>query len=250
MHGLLIRRSLSGLVPQRLVPPKIATPKLVSGSPTGPAPTPAIHGLKAPCFRGKNASAGPVLGLTGGLFLIRYTLDYQLHLTPQKQRALEPGGDRDEAEEGVVIPNECPRVYIQMHTIFLITRRRDAAPHRLPPALRAHPAAPSRAWTARSVGVSLAPPAFRHCAPCTRPQVAPASACSPPFARLSDIDRRPSASHRRAGERLCIHIRTCRRGCSATSCACACTPSPPPPFIAAPLIARAINPEDLSFTRI
>ncbi|KAJ6567925.1 mitochondrial F1-F0 ATP synthase subunit F of fungi-domain-containing protein [Mycena vulgaris] len=93
MYGTLIRRSLGGLVS-----PKIASR---SGSPTGsgpltllvsfysalpksPASTPAIRGLKARFFSGKNASAGPVLGLIGGLFLIGYTLDYQLHLKNHK----------------------------------------------------------------------------------------------------------------------------------------------------------------------
>ncbi|KAJ6538197.1 mitochondrial F1-F0 ATP synthase subunit F of fungi-domain-containing protein, partial [Mycena vulgaris] len=47
--------------------------------PKGPAPTPAIRGLKARFFSGKNASAGPVLVLIGGLFLIGYTWDYQQH---------------------------------------------------------------------------------------------------------------------------------------------------------------------------
>ncbi|KAJ7495325.1 mitochondrial F1-F0 ATP synthase subunit F of fungi-domain-containing protein [Mycena latifolia] len=99
MHGSLVRRSLHGLVP-----PKIATPKLVSGGPDargplaplvsfysalpkGPAPAPAIRGLKARFFSGKNASAAPVLGLIGGLFLIGYTIDYQLHLKHHKNHA-------------------------------------------------------------------------------------------------------------------------------------------------------------------
>ncbi|KAJ6538170.1 hypothetical protein DFH09DRAFT_1324038 [Mycena vulgaris] len=210
----------------------------------GPAPTPAIHGLKAPCFRGKNASAGPVLGLTGGLFLIRYTLDYQLHLTPQKQRALEPGGDRDEAEEGVVIPNECPRVYIQMHTVFLITRRRDAAPHRLPPALRAHPAAPSppsaHAFFARTLLSYYSPP-HRGCT-CTRMQSPlrapvrhrPPPVSFPPPRRGALVHPHPDLPPRLLRYVVCMRMH----------------PVAPPPFIAAPLIARAINPEDLSFTRI
>ncbi|KAJ6502764.1 mitochondrial F1-F0 ATP synthase subunit F of fungi-domain-containing protein [Mycena vitilis] len=97
MHASLIRRSLGGLVP-----PKIATPKLVSGDssgplgplvsfysklPKGPAPVPAMRGIKARWFSGKNASAAPVLGLIGGLFLIGYTLDYQLHLKHHKNHA-------------------------------------------------------------------------------------------------------------------------------------------------------------------
>ncbi|KAJ7910416.1 mitochondrial F1-F0 ATP synthase subunit F of fungi-domain-containing protein [Mycena leptocephala] len=89
MHASLVRRSLSGLVP-----PKIATPKLVAGDsagplgplvafysklPKGPAPVPAIRGLKSRFFTGKNASAGPALALIGGLFLVGYTMDYQQH---------------------------------------------------------------------------------------------------------------------------------------------------------------------------
>ncbi|KAF7292220.1 ATP synthase subunit f, mitochondrial [Mycena indigotica] len=88
MHASLIRRSLGGLVP-----PKIATPKLVSGDSAGPlgplvsfysklpkgrAPAPAVAGVKGRLFSGKNASAKPVLALIGGLWLVGYTLDYQL----------------------------------------------------------------------------------------------------------------------------------------------------------------------------
>ncbi|KAJ6612402.1 mitochondrial F1-F0 ATP synthase subunit F of fungi-domain-containing protein [Mycena sp. CBHHK59/15] len=97
MHASLARRTLQGLVP-----PKIATPKLVSGDssgplgplvafysklPKGPAPAPAMCGLKGRWFRGKNASAAPVLGLIGGLFLIGYTIDYQMHLKHHKNNA-------------------------------------------------------------------------------------------------------------------------------------------------------------------
>ncbi|KAJ7775951.1 mitochondrial F1-F0 ATP synthase subunit F of fungi-domain-containing protein [Mycena maculata] len=97
MHPSLVRRTLGGLVP-----PKIATPKLVSGDntgplgplvqfysklPKGPALTPAILGLKTRYFSGKNASAAPVLALIGGLFLIGYTMDYQLHLKHHKNHA-------------------------------------------------------------------------------------------------------------------------------------------------------------------
>ncbi|KAJ7836249.1 mitochondrial F1-F0 ATP synthase subunit F of fungi-domain-containing protein [Mycena olivaceomarginata] len=100
MHGTVARRALGGLVP-----PKIASPKLLSGAspsgsgplaplvafyyklPKGPAPVPAIRGLKARFFSGKNASATPVLGLIGGVFLVGYTLDYQLHLKHHKNNA-------------------------------------------------------------------------------------------------------------------------------------------------------------------
>ncbi|KAJ7121699.1 hypothetical protein C8R44DRAFT_550235, partial [Mycena epipterygia] len=77
-----VRRSLGGLVP-----PKIATTKLVvhplgllvafySKLQKGPAPVPAIRGLKPRFFAGKNASARPALALIGGLFLVGYTMDY------------------------------------------------------------------------------------------------------------------------------------------------------------------------------
>ncbi|KAJ6567922.1 hypothetical protein DFH09DRAFT_918270, partial [Mycena vulgaris] len=39
-----------------------------SALPKGPVPTPAVRGLKARFFSGKNASAGPVPGPIGGLF--------------------------------------------------------------------------------------------------------------------------------------------------------------------------------------
>ncbi|KAJ7509485.1 mitochondrial F1-F0 ATP synthase subunit F of fungi-domain-containing protein [Mycena galericulata] len=96
MHASPLRRQLNGLVP-----PKIATPGLVSGNsggglgplvdfysklPKGHAPA-RMRGLKARYFSGKNASAAPVLGIIGGLFLIGYTLDYQLHLKHHKNNA-------------------------------------------------------------------------------------------------------------------------------------------------------------------
>ncbi|KAJ7643399.1 mitochondrial F1-F0 ATP synthase subunit F of fungi-domain-containing protein [Mycena polygramma] len=96
MHPSLLRRQLGGLVP-----PKIATPGLVSGNsggglgplvefysklPKGPAPA-RMGGIKGRFFSGKNASAAPVLALIGGLFLIGYTMDYQLHLKHHKNNA-------------------------------------------------------------------------------------------------------------------------------------------------------------------
>ncbi|KAJ7207326.1 mitochondrial F1-F0 ATP synthase subunit F of fungi-domain-containing protein [Mycena haematopus] len=96
MHPSHLRRQLGGLVP-----PKIATPRLVSGNsgggldplvdfysklPKGAAPA-RFGGIKARFFSGKNASAGPVLVLIGGIFLIGYTLDYQLHLKHHKNNA-------------------------------------------------------------------------------------------------------------------------------------------------------------------
>ncbi|KAJ7215942.1 mitochondrial F1-F0 ATP synthase subunit F of fungi-domain-containing protein [Mycena pura] len=97
MHASLVRRTLGGLVP-----PKIATPKLVSGDstgplgplvafysklPKGPSPVSAVRGVKARWFSGKSASAKPVLALIGGLWLIGYSLDYQLHLKHHKNNA-------------------------------------------------------------------------------------------------------------------------------------------------------------------
>ncbi|KAJ7120727.1 mitochondrial F1-F0 ATP synthase subunit F of fungi-domain-containing protein [Mycena crocata] len=97
MHASLARRTLGGLVP-----PKIASPKLVSGVSSGPlgplvtfysklpqgrARAAAMMGLKARYFSGKNASAAPVVALIGGLFLIGYTIDYNLHLKHHKNNA-------------------------------------------------------------------------------------------------------------------------------------------------------------------
>ncbi|CAK5278742.1 unnamed protein product [Mycena citricolor] len=97
MHASVARRTLSGLVP-----PKIATPKLVSGDsagplgplvsfysklPKGPAPVPAVQGIKGRYFSGKNASAKPALVLIGGLWLLGYTIDYQMHLKHHKNNA-------------------------------------------------------------------------------------------------------------------------------------------------------------------
>ncbi|KAJ7358522.1 mitochondrial F1-F0 ATP synthase subunit F of fungi-domain-containing protein [Mycena olivaceomarginata] len=96
MHASPLRRQLGGLVP-----PKIATPRLVTGNsgatltplvdfysklPKGPAPA-RFGGLKGRFFSGKNASGAPVLALIGGIFLIGYTLDYQLHLKHHKNNA-------------------------------------------------------------------------------------------------------------------------------------------------------------------
>ncbi|KAJ7621111.1 mitochondrial F1-F0 ATP synthase subunit F of fungi-domain-containing protein [Roridomyces roridus] len=96
MHPSPLRRQLNGLVP-----PKIATPGLVSGNsggglaplvdfysklPKGPAPQ-RYGGIKGRFFSGKNASGAPVLAIIGGLFLIGYTIDYQLHLKHHKNHA-------------------------------------------------------------------------------------------------------------------------------------------------------------------
>ncbi|KAJ6567927.1 hypothetical protein DFH09DRAFT_1468146 [Mycena vulgaris] len=117
---------LSSLVSlcRTLTPPSPASPPAPAPSPPSLPSTP----LKTRFLCGKNASAG---------LAIRWTISYT---APQEKRALE----RERAEEGVLIPHECP------------LPRRDAAPRRLPLALRAHPAASHRARTAHSVGASLA----------------------------------------------------------------------------------------------
>ncbi|KAK2464587.1 hypothetical protein APHAL10511_003376 [Amanita phalloides] len=97
MHPSLLRRQQLG----GLVPPKIATPRLVSGEtgsglgplvdfysklPKGQA-TARVGGIKSRLFRGANASGKPLVGLIGGLFLIGYTIDYNMHLKHHKQHA-------------------------------------------------------------------------------------------------------------------------------------------------------------------
>ncbi|TIB94718.1 hypothetical protein E3Q19_00027 [Wallemia mellicola] len=95
-----------------LVPPKIATPSAVSGSEAGARMSSVIDfysklpkgnatqkasGIKGKYFDGQNSSRTPLLATIGGLFLIGYTLDYQLHLTranntlraPQEQPPLD-----------------------------------------------------------------------------------------------------------------------------------------------------------------
>ncbi|KAF8621303.1 hypothetical protein AX15_007901 [Amanita polypyramis BW_CC] len=89
MYPSLVRRQLGGLVP-----PKIATPKLVSGEtgsglgslvefysklPKGSA-SPRVGGIKGRLFTGANASGKPLASLIVGLFLIGYTIDYNMHL--------------------------------------------------------------------------------------------------------------------------------------------------------------------------
>ncbi|KAJ7358510.1 mitochondrial F1-F0 ATP synthase subunit F of fungi-domain-containing protein [Mycena albidolilacea] len=96
MHASPLCRQLGGLVP-----PKIATPRLVTGNsgatltplvdfysklPKGPAPA-RFGGLRGRFFSGKNASGAPVLALIGCIFLIGYTLDYQLHFKHHKNNA-------------------------------------------------------------------------------------------------------------------------------------------------------------------
>ena len=45
--------------------------------PKGPAPTPAVRGIKERFFNGKNASAAPLLFTILSVFGLGYTLDYQ-----------------------------------------------------------------------------------------------------------------------------------------------------------------------------
>ncbi|PCH40451.1 hypothetical protein WOLCODRAFT_24111 [Wolfiporia cocos MD-104 SS10] len=97
MQPTLIRRQLGGLIP-----PKIATPSILSSGsgaglgplvnfysklPKGPAPAPAVRGLKERYFNGKNASAAPLLWTIVGLFTLGYTIDYQMHLKHHKNHA-------------------------------------------------------------------------------------------------------------------------------------------------------------------
>jgi len=97
MHASLVRRNLSGLVP-----PKIASPSILSAGkgadlsplvgfysklPKGPAPEPAVRGIKARYFNGKNASASPIVFTVLALFGLGYTIDYQMHLKHHKNHA-------------------------------------------------------------------------------------------------------------------------------------------------------------------
>jgi F-type H+-transporting ATPase subunit f len=45
--------------------------------PKGPAPAPAVRGIKARYFNGKNASASPIVFTVLALFGLGYTIDYQ-----------------------------------------------------------------------------------------------------------------------------------------------------------------------------
>jgi F-type H+-transporting ATPase subunit f len=45
--------------------------------PKGPAPGPAVRGIKARYFNGKNASASPIVFTVLALFGLGYTIDYQ-----------------------------------------------------------------------------------------------------------------------------------------------------------------------------
>ncbi|EIM24038.1 hydrogen-transporting ATP synthase [Wallemia mellicola CBS 633.66] len=82
-----------------LVPPKIATPSAVSGSEAGARMSSVIDfysklpkgnatqkasGIKGKYFDGQNSSRTPLLATIGGLFLIGYTLDCELHLEHHK----------------------------------------------------------------------------------------------------------------------------------------------------------------------
>ncbi|CAE6395058.1 unnamed protein product [Rhizoctonia solani] len=93
MHASLVRRSFGSIIP-----PKIATPKIVSGGsgasmssvvdfysklPKGPAP-PSGNGIKARYFDGKNASGKPFVAAIVGMFLLGYTIDYNMHLKHHK----------------------------------------------------------------------------------------------------------------------------------------------------------------------
>jgi F-type H+-transporting ATPase subunit f len=108
MHASLVRRQLSGLVPPKIASPSIlvSTPLphfffcflyrlafllhqstgkgadlsplvgFYSKLPKGPASEPAVSGIKARYFNGKNASASPIVFTVLALFGLGYTLDY------------------------------------------------------------------------------------------------------------------------------------------------------------------------------
>ncbi|THH21563.1 hypothetical protein EW146_g37 [Bondarzewia mesenterica] len=97
MYASLVRRQLGGLVP-----PKIASPSILSAGqgadlaplvnfysklPKGPAAAPAVRGIKARYFDGKNASAAPVVLTMVAIFGLGYTIDYQMHLKHHKNHA-------------------------------------------------------------------------------------------------------------------------------------------------------------------
>ncbi|KAJ6492628.1 hypothetical protein DFH09DRAFT_1338157 [Mycena vulgaris] len=193
MHGSLTRgfpfprSSLPALTAPSPAPPPAPAPHpprlLLLRPPQSSAPTPAVRGLEARFFSGKNASAGRA-GSYWRLVLIGYTMD-QLHLstytsllggagltssftTSQEQRALE----RDGGEGGVMLPNECPRVYIRIITVpFIIVESASwysprlplalpapARPLRRPPSVRgAEPPSHCSAATPRAVSAALSP---------------------------------------------------------------------------------------------
>ncbi|KAL7341433.1 mitochondrial F1-F0 ATP synthase subunit F of fungi-domain-containing protein [Rhodotorula toruloides] len=88
-----------------LIPPKLASPSAIgapssaarmakvvefySALPKGPAPKKRVGAsplarYKARYFDGPNASAAPFLHVIGGLFLLGYTIDYNMHLKHHK----------------------------------------------------------------------------------------------------------------------------------------------------------------------
>ncbi|KAK9900590.1 hypothetical protein P389DRAFT_192854 [Cystobasidium minutum MCA 4210] len=89
-----------------LIPPKIASASAIAGAPSarrmenvldfysklpkGPASNPSAKSLnpfaryKARYFEGKNASGAPIVHAIIGIFLIGYTVDYQMHLKHHK----------------------------------------------------------------------------------------------------------------------------------------------------------------------
>ncbi|PRQ71825.1 Mitochondrial F1-F0 ATP synthase subunit F of fungi-domain containing protein, partial [Rhodotorula toruloides] len=89
-----------------LIPPKLASPSAIgapssaarmakvvefySALPKGPAPKKRVGAspfarYKARYFDGPNASAAPFLHVIGGLFLLGYTIDYNMHLKHHKK---------------------------------------------------------------------------------------------------------------------------------------------------------------------
>ncbi|EJT45541.1 F1F0-ATPsyn F [Trichosporon asahii var. asahii CBS 8904] len=90
------RNALKGLIP-----PKIATPSAVSSGGTSArteevvkfysklpkGPGKPSGGIRGRYFEGPNASGKPILATILGLFLIGYTIDYQMHLKHHKHHA-------------------------------------------------------------------------------------------------------------------------------------------------------------------
>ncbi|KAH7098887.1 mitochondrial F1-F0 ATP synthase subunit F of fungi-domain-containing protein [Auriculariales sp. MPI-PUGE-AT-0066] len=97
MRTTLARRALGNLIP-----PKVATPSSVASGgaatlaplvafysklPKGPAPAPAVAGIKERFLNGKNASGGPLLFTILGMVGFGYTIDYHMHLKHHKNHA-------------------------------------------------------------------------------------------------------------------------------------------------------------------
>ncbi|KDN48509.1 hypothetical protein K437DRAFT_255483 [Tilletiaria anomala UBC 951] len=93
--------SAGSAAPSLPIPPKVATPQSVKGPggssarmdavvnfykslPKGQASVRRGGGIKARYFDGKNASGAPIVATMFGLFLLGYTIDYNMHLKHHK----------------------------------------------------------------------------------------------------------------------------------------------------------------------